>query len=138
MMLLKDLINASNEVEVWDDAVDIANPVYFIDGEQTWDECEEHHLFLLEKWLLGLEVTHVNRDSCCVNCFETVKKRLEDCYKANDFETLATFQEMYDEDFTDDDEIALFVEDIFTCLSQGYHNLSKRFCMLLGIKEVDE
>lgn len=143
-MLLKELVAVCDELEVWDNDVDIAHPVYFY-KEKTWDANEYLYLSLLEDWFLNIEVTSAPPadetyfiTNCCIQCFREVYDYLERETDKCNLVLLDMFAEHYGDNIDDDETIAMFVEDIFTVLSQGYYKLAEDFCLLLGIKEVEE
>ena len=143
-MLLKELVPFCDELEVWDNDVDIANPVYFY-KEKTWDANEYLYLSLLEDWFLNIEVTSAppvdkayEFTTCAIQCFRDVYDYLQKEAEKSNLVVLDMFAEHYGDNIDDDETVAMFVEDIFTVLSQGYYKLAKDFCAILGIKEVEE
>lgn len=136
-MTLRDYgMKINGELEVWDADVDIANPYYLYDGEMTWkDNEDEHYLYLLEDWLLGLNIDESSLVmdatygfSCCVTCYHELDLLWERMMCRNKELNLFAF------DSDDEDDMkADLTEDLFTCLSQGYYGLAKRFCLLLEL-----
>lgn len=140
-MLLKELVPFCDELEVWDNDVDIANPVYFY-KEKSWDGCDDKFISMLEDWLLNIEVTSappVDKSyeftTCAIQCFREVYDYLHREADKCNLVLLDMFAEHYGGNINDDETVAMFVEDIFTVLSQGYYKLAKDFCEILGIKE---
>lgn len=112
-MLLKELAEKkTDELEVWDEEVDVSCPVYLYGGHAYEDSERDHFLYLMEEWFLGLEVTTINDGSCCVNVFEELQKNMPTA---------------------DDDEVADCVEDFFTVLSMGVYGYAKRFCSSMNL-----
>ena len=136
-MTLKNYCSlVKGEIEVWDQYVDIGTPYYNFNGENCFGNTDEdHHLFLMENWFLNLEVTTNHDNVCSVDCFTAIKEVWPEIVEnmRNDksyFSFLSSW-----EDINDDEAIAEYVEDVFSCLSQGYYNMAKDFCHFLKLEE---
>ena len=127
-MKLKELAKVfekgNNELEVWDTNVDISCPVYLY-GEHNYEDNEEdHNFYLMENWMNELEVTHAFRESCCVDVYSEIEKNWK--------QILEMAKDRY---ILEDDEesIASYTEDVFTCLSQGYYGFAKDFVRFMNL-----
>ena len=107
-MKLKDFIrlHKNDEIEVWDEVVDIANP-YYVEGDYAFDDEDDMNLRKMEQWIQELEITKIRGTTVMVNVYSKVKEKFTD---------------------DDDDIVCDYVEDIFTTLSQGYYGFAKMFC----------
>lgn len=125
-MTLRDFIecNKQYEVEVWDENVDIDCPYYFYGENSYKDDDDEHNLYVLENWFLGLEVTHSNVSpfeiSCCVDVYSIIEKN---------WETLSMFYNSEDEEGMCD-----CTQDVFTALSQGVYGFARMFVKAMGLE----
>lgn len=122
----------TGEVEVWDKEIDISYPYYNYDGENTFDD--DKTLVAMENWFLSLPVADRNGNHCSVDVFSAIK----DCWKnivekMNDDGGYEFFLSNWGEDINDDEAIADYVEDIFTCLSQGLYGFAKDFCKFMDL-----
>ena len=137
-MLLKEYckVRRDEETEVWDECVDIGAPYYNDGGECGYEDSkEDHYLFLVEKWILSLPVSHSNGYSVCVDVYHEIEKNWNDILKKMkklgfEYSFLGNPEEEQD-----DETIALYVEDVFTTLSQGFYSFAHDFCILMGLQE---
>lgn len=121
-MTLREFIelHKNDEVEVWDDNVDISCP-YYAWGEPCFKDTEtDHYLHVLEKWLLGLKVKDCRESTCWVDVYSFVEKN---------WETLSMFYASEDEDGMCD-----CTEDVFTTLSQGVYGFAKMFVKAMRLE----
>ena len=122
--LAKEFEKENNELEVWDANVDISCPIYLC-GEHCYEDNEEdHNFYLMECWMNELEVKNQYKGTCCVDVYSELEKNWE------------TILERSKETFVlgdDEDDIAAFTEDVFTCLSQGFYNFAKNFVKIMNL-----
>lgn len=134
MKLLDYCKTCKGEIEVWDEQVDICAPYYNYDGEACFANNEEdQYLFLAERWFLSLDVKPIRAGVCSVDCFQAIDERWDDilCYMIASG-AYGSFLNRF-KDHHDDEMIAEFVEDVFTCLSQGYYGFAQDFCCMLDL-----
>lgn len=135
-MYLYELLEvAENDVEVWDDNVDISTPVYEYSDYTYEDNDEDYYLHKMEEWFRNLEIkTHLT-ESVFVDVFSEIEKRWEhivDCMKEKG--RYSIFLYTYGDDILDDDEaIADYVQDVFKTLSLGIYGMAKDFCEFMGL-----
>lgn len=135
-MTLRDYINSKRdfehceEYEVWDSDVDIRCPVYE-DVEMTYkDNEEEHNLYLMENWFLDLDVATVSQSTVCVKCYDAIDWEWEPIYHKLEEKGYNVSGDWYDEEYE-----CSYIEDIFTCLSQGYYSFAKDFVEIMNLEE---
>lgn len=122
--LAKKFEQENRELEVWDANVDISCPIYLY-GEHCYEDNEEdHNFYLMENWMNELEVSNCFRDSCCVDVYSEIEKNWKSI--------IEKAKEVYRLEDNEED-IAAFTEDVFTCLSQGYYNFAKYFVKLMNL-----
>lgn len=127
-MKLKDYAKNIEELEVWDENVDIKQPVYVYCDMNLYDDGDLH---ILEEWFMNLEVTTIMPHSACVDVFSEISNRWHNIYSRMKTDpSFANFVSEYDED--DDEGIALFTEDIFTTLAVGFKRMAKNILDYLG------
>lgn len=122
-----------DEIEVWDKEVDISIPYYFYGVNCFEDNDEERDLHLMENWFLSLPVESINGYTCTVDVFSRVKENWDHIVAMmkkdpSYFSFLSCFS-----DPNDDEAIAEFTEDIFTCLSQGFYGFAKDFVSFFSL-----
>ena len=135
-MTLRDYINSKRdfehceEYEVWDNDVDIRCPVYE-DVEMTYKDNEkEHNLYLMENWFLDLDVDTVSQSTVWVKCYDAIEWDWEPIYHKLEEKGYNVSDDCFDDEY-----IASYVEDIFTCLSQGYYSFAKDFVEIMNLEE---
>lgn len=137
-MTLRDYINSKRdfehceEYEVWDNDVDIRYPVYE-DVEMTYkDNEEEHNLYLMENWFLDLDVDTVSQSTVWVKCYDAIDCNWESIYhklEEKGYNVTSDCDEEYE---------CSYIEDIFTCLSQGYYSFAKDFVEIMNLEKKGE
>ena len=137
-MTLKEFCKAhDNEIEVWDRVVDIGCPYYNYGGDVSpyGDDEKDADLNLMEEWILSLPVDPISDSVCDVDVFSAVKDNWHDIVAGMTADGgYKHFLNGY-EDIDDDDAIADYVEDVFTCLSQGYYGFAKDFCDFMKLRK---
>ena len=123
-MKLKEICNEDIELEIWDAQVDIRCPIYLYGEHNYQNNDDERNFYLMENWMNELEVSYYHGDSCCVDVYSEMEKNWATILeKAKDRYILSD----------DDESIAAYTEDVFTCLAQGYYGFANDFVKFMGL-----
>lgn len=134
-MKLYELANISDEIEVWDEEIDIKQPVYVYPELTYENKGDEVDLYRMEQWFRNLEVTSSLTYSVCVNVFKEIKENWEHILeKMKNNSSYIGFLEEYGEDATCDEAIAEYVEDVFTILAIGFKKSAGDFCEFMEVE----
>lgn len=134
-MTLREYCKAlGGEIEVWDKEIDISYPYYNYDGDNTFGE-EDEFLHAMENWFLSLPVAEKYRENrCSVDVFHVIEEHWDDIVEQmKDDVGYENFLSNWGADINDDEAIAEFVEDVFTCLSQGMYGFAEDFCKFMNL-----
>lgn len=133
-MTLKDFVRfcVKDELEVWDQYVDIKQPVYCY-PEETYGE-DEPYLSKMADWFSSLEISNYNKGVVNVDVYHEIEKNWKTILIGmNENGGYTDFLMRWNKDIMDDEAIAEYVEDVFTILACGYEENAKDFCQFMGL-----